>query len=85
MLSKRITKKKKNTNHLDRSKTLSNLTKLSIELIMNTKNKSMNLNEMAKILNVQKRRIYDVVNILQGIGKMRRIGVNEVQLIEDDQ
>ena len=58
---------------------------MSIELIMNTKNKSMNLNEMAKILNVQKRRIYDVVNILQGIGKMRRIGVNEVQLIEDDQ
>lgn len=45
---------------------LSVLTKKFVELIKNSPNLTLDLNEAVKELNVQKRRIYDITNVLEG-------------------
>jgi hypothetical protein len=47
---------------------LSVLTKKFIELIQQSENKQIDLNDAVVTLNVQKRRIYDITNVLEGIG-----------------
>ena len=45
---------------------LSVLTKKFIQLIKSSPNLTIDLNEAVKELNVQKRRIYDITNVLEG-------------------
>ncbi|KAK6023561.1 transcription factor E2F/dimerization partner [Ostertagia ostertagi] len=40
---------------------------------------TVNLNEAAAILRVSKRRLYDVVNVLEGIGVLEKCGMNQVR------
>jgi transcription factor E2F3 len=42
------------------------LTKNFIELIKRSPDNTIDLNDAVKILNVQKRRIYDITNVLEG-------------------
>ena len=42
------------------------LTKKFIHLIKNSPDNTVDLNEAVKALNVQKRRIYDITNVLEG-------------------
>lgn len=42
------------------------LTKKFIDLIKASPDNTVDLNEAVKILNVQKRRIYDITNVLEG-------------------
>ena len=49
-----------------RDNSLSVLTKKFVELIKNSPNLTLDLNEAVKELNVQKRRIYDITNVLEG-------------------
>eukprot|EP00871_Galdieria_phlegrea_P001622 jgi/Galph1/2460/GphlegSOOS_G1099.1 len=44
------------------------LTKKFVEIIRNSENGEADLNEITRQLNVQKRRIYDITNVLEGIG-----------------
>lgn len=40
----------------------------------------MDLNDSVKMLKVQKRRIYDITNVLEGIGYIEKISKNRVRL-----
>lgn len=39
----------------------------------------MDLNDVAKVLDVQKRRIYDITNVLEGIGLVEKIFKNRIR------
>jgi transcription factor E2F3 len=43
-----------------------------MELIQRDGNDTLDLNEAAAILDVQKRRIYDITNVLEGIGLIEK-------------
>ncbi|CAI5452351.1 unnamed protein product [Caenorhabditis angaria] len=47
-----------------------------------TKDKILNLNEAAEFLQVPKRRLYDITNVLEGIGFVQKIGKNAIRWIE---
>ena len=68
------------------------LTKKFVNLIKNSPDLTVDLNEAVKTLNVQKRRIYDITNVLEGIGYIEKIlkntikwvGVSEDPNLEED-
>ena len=51
---------------------LGQLTKNFINYIKKTGNKSININDLVNELSVKKRRIYDITNVLQGIGYLQK-------------
>jgi len=63
------------------------LTRKFVTLIKNSPDLTVDLNEAVKILNVQKRRIYDITNVLEGIGYIEKILKNTIRWVgtrEDD-
>ena len=54
------------------------LTKNFIDYIKNKGKNNININDLVKDLTVKKRRIYDITNVLQGIGYIEKIGKNEI-------
>ena len=58
---------------------LGELTRKFIALIQESENKSVDLNEAAKKLEVQKRRIYDITNVLEGIGLVEKTIKNNIR------
>ena len=57
---------------------LGQLTKNFINYIKTTGKKAININDLVDELNVKKRRIYDITNVLQGIGYLQKSGKNEI-------
>ncbi|CAG9313371.1 unnamed protein product [Blepharisma stoltei] len=57
------------------------LTKKFVSLIQKAENQCIDLNEAVQILNVQKRRIYDITNVLEGIGLIQKRHKNKIQWI----
>ena len=57
---------------------LSKLTKKVIDYVRDKKKVNINLNELVKDLGVKKRRIYDITNVLQGIGYVEKQSKNEI-------
>ena len=57
---------------------LGQLTKNFINYIKMTGKKSININDLVNELSVKKRRIYDITNVLQGIGYLQKSGKNEI-------
>ena len=57
---------------------LGQLTKSFINYIKTTGKKSININNLVDELSVKKRRIYDITNVLQGIGYLQKSGKNEI-------
>lgn len=55
---------------------LLNLTKKFLKLLRSSKDKSININIAAAHLNVQKRRVYDIINVLEGLGLLGKWSVN---------
>lgn len=51
---------------------LGELTKKFIQLIKQSENNTIDLNFAVTQLNVQKRRIYDITNVLEGIGLIEK-------------
>ena len=68
--------KKKGGSRFDSS--LGLLTKKFTRLISETEDGMIDLNEAAKRLNVQKRRIYDITNVLEGIHLIEKQGKNSI-------
>lgn len=56
------------------------LTKKFMALLNATSTDTLDLNEAALVLHVQKRRIYDITNVLEGIGLVTKISKNKVIL-----
>ena len=55
---------------------LSLLTKKFVSLIERADRGAIDLNQAAETLNVQKRRIYDITNVLEGIGLIEKKSKN---------
>lgn len=62
-----------------RNQKLTDLTKQFLELIEQAPNGIVDLNETAGRLKVQKRRIYDITNVLEGVGVIEKKGKNSIQ------
>jgi len=58
---------------------LGELTKKFIELIKDSENRCIDLNEAVEKLKVQKRRIYDITNVLEGMGLIEKLLKNKIQ------
>ena len=58
---------------------LGELTKKFIELIQQSQYHCINLNDAVKVLGVQKRRIYDITNVLEGIGLIEKCIKNMIK------
>ncbi len=58
--------------------TLMQLTNRFTTLLQSAPGGTIDLNEAAAQLNVQKRRIYDITNVLEGIGLIEKQGKNHV-------
>jgi hypothetical protein len=61
---------------------LSVLTAKFLSLLSNAPDGTIDLNDAVTLLNVQKRRIYDITNVLEGIGYIQKSGKNKIQLID---
>jgi hypothetical protein len=61
---------------------LSVLTAKFLSLLSNSPDGTIDLNDAVKLLNVQKRRIYDITNVLEGIGYIQKFTKNKIQLID---
>uniref|UniRef100_A0A7S2XC73 E2F/DP family winged-helix DNA-binding domain-containing protein n=1 Tax=Lotharella oceanica TaxID=641309 RepID=A0A7S2XC73_9EUKA len=68
--------RKKRTPRFDSS--LGLLTKKFVELIKKQDDKLLDLNDAADTLQVQKRRIYDITNVLEGIGLIEKKSKNRI-------
>ena len=55
------------------------LTKKFVSLIQNAPEGVLDLNSAAVTLGVQKRRIYDITNVLEGIGLIEKKSQNNIQ------
>ncbi|XP_010539053.1 PREDICTED: transcription factor E2FC-like [Tarenaya hassleriana] len=55
------------------------LTKKFINLIQEDKDRTLDLNYCAEVLEVQKRRIYDITNVLEGIGLIEKTTKNHIR------
>lgn len=58
---------------------LSLLTKKFVHLLKTSPNGVINLNAASTKLDVQKRRIYDITNVLEGIGILEKKSKNNIQ------
>lgn len=57
------------------------LTKKFISLLVHAHQQCLDLNKAMEILKVQKRRIYDITNVLEGINLIQRYKKNHVRWI----
>jgi hypothetical protein len=55
------------------------LTKKFIDLLTTSQDGVVDLNECSQKLQVQKRRIYDITNVLEGIGMLEKKSKNQIQ------
>jgi hypothetical protein len=60
---------------------LSVLTKKFVKLIQRNKDQKIDLNVAVEELSVQKRRIYDITNVLEGIGYVEKMSKNCIRWI----
>ena len=58
---------------------LGELTRKFMILLHGSKNRSIDLNEGAEALGIQKRRIYDITNVLEGVGLIEKEGKNVIR------
>lgn len=63
---------------------LGQLTKNFIRYIKSKGKTNININELVEELTVKKRRIYDITNVLQGIGYIEKNGKNEILWTKND-
>lgn len=64
--------------------TLLNLTKRFLQILSELPDQSLDLNNASYLLNVSKRRIYDITNVLEGLDLIKKTHVNTVKWIGDD-
>lgn len=62
--------------------TLTHLTKRFVRLLNTSQQRVINLNDASKRLEVPKRRIYDITNVLEGIGLLQKTAKNVTRWID---
>ena len=78
-MQKRISKNIPNASEKESS--LSYLTQKFITMLQESPNGILDLNTAVQQLKVQKRRIYDITNVLEGIGYIKKSSKNKIKLI----
>lgn len=68
-----------NNNCNKNKNTLTDLTERFIDLLERTPDGMIDLNNASKVLDVKKRRIYDITNVLEGIGLLQKISKSTIQ------
>lgn len=63
---------------------LAALTRRFLELLLTQPKKSIDLNEAVKVLNSSKRRLYDVSNVLEGVGVVEKTLKNTIRWVVPD-
>lgn len=63
---------------------LGELTKSFISYVSNCKKDKININDVVRELHVKKRRIYDITNVLEGIGYIKKLAKNEISWIKKE-
>ena len=69
---------------LRQENSLGELTKNFIDCVKSKGLEQININEIVKKLKVKKRRIYDITNVLEGIGYIKKLGKNQIKWIKTD-
>ena len=69
---------------LRQENSLGELTKNFIDCVKSKGLEQININEIVKKLKVKKRRIYDITNVLEGIGYIKKLGKNQIKWIKAD-
>ena len=64
-----------------KSNTLGDLTQTFVQLIQSAADQRIEIDEASRRLNIQKRRIYDITNVLEGIGYIEKIGKNQMKWV----
>ena len=62
-----------------RENSLGKLTQKFIKYIQKAPNQSIDINEAADVLSVQKRRIYDITNVFEGVGLIEKTQKNHIR------
>ena len=75
-------KKRRKERKTRNESSLSVLTTKFLELLNKSPNGIIDLNEIVDMLQVQKRRIYDITNVLEGIGYIQKSTKNKIKLID---
>ena len=75
-------KKNANSKKTRNESSLSVLTSKFLELLTKSNNGTIDLNDAVNQLKVQKRRIYDITNVLEGIGYIKKFTKNKIQMID---
>ena len=57
---------------------LGELTRNFMNFVKERRNSVININELVKKLKVKKRRIYDITNVLEGIGYIKKVAKNQI-------
>lgn len=65
----------------DNNNTLGSLTKKFVELIKTAPDETIEIHEASEKLCIQKRRIYDITNVLEGIGYIQKLGKNQMKWV----
>ncbi len=63
---------------------LGELTKLFVKYVIEKGCDKINVNEMVKKLRVKKRRIYDITNVLEGIGYVKKMAKNQIKWLKKE-
>ena len=79
--SKKIKKSRKRNSE----NSLMGVTRNFINLIKKSKDNILDINKALKELKVQKRRIYDIINVLEGIGFIQKYPNNKIKLIQKNE
>ena len=69
---------------LRQENSLGELTKNFIDCVKSKGLEQININEIVKKLKVKKRRIYDITNVLEGIGYIKKLGKNQIKWIKTE-
>lgn len=81
----RIEPKKKGNTRSRNESSLSVLTVKFLQMLRDAENGMIDLNHAVNILKVQKRRIYDITNVLEGIGYIQKFAKNTIKLIDQQE
>ena len=73
-----------NSKEIKQENSLGQLTKNFLDYIKKKGRVPININDLVKDLKVKKRRIYDITNVLQGIGYIEKKGKNEILWIKNE-
>ncbi|KAK8894385.1 hypothetical protein M9Y10_022820 [Tritrichomonas musculus] len=73
----------KSDDTVKKSRSLNDIANLFINYLKSQNGNEVDLSQIEKALNISKRRLYDVINVLEGIGVIERGGKSKIRWVEE--